>query len=218
IFPLLSFMAHLESSKGPKAEPNGMRYAIVRGVLVCSALLAVALLVSGCAGGSISEAEQRSMAAAATAPATLQPGDKIRINVFGESQLSGEFELDQAGQISLPLSGTIKAQGLTQSELEQALAKKFRSEYLKNPKVTVTIGTLAPYYMMGEVKSPGQFAYRSGLNVLTAMAIAGGPTYRANRSTVQIQRRGDTNMRDYPISASVPILPGDVVKVPERYF
>ena len=104
------------------------------------------------------------------------------------------------------------------AELEQALAKKFRSEYLKNPKVTVTIATLAPYYMMGEVKNPGQFAYRSGLNVLTAMAIAGGPTYRASRSTVQIQRRGETTMRDYPISASVPILPGDVIKVPERYF
>jgi polysaccharide biosynthesis/export protein len=54
--------------------------------------------------------------------------------------------------------------------------------------------------------------------VLTAMAIAGGPTYRASRSTVQIQRRGESSMRDYPISASVPILPGDVIKVPERYF
>src|SRR5262249_26177860 len=117
-----------------------MRYAMVRGVLVCSALLAVALLVSGCAGGSISEAEQKSLAAAASAPATLQPGDKVRVVVFGEDKLSGEYELDQAGQISVPLSGTIKAQGLTQGQLEQALAQKFRSEYLRNPKVTVTIG------------------------------------------------------------------------------
>src|SRR5262245_62196909 len=92
---------------------------------------------------------------------------------------------------ALPLSGTIKAQGLTQSELEQALAKKFRSEYLRNPKVTVTVAALAPYYIMGEVKTPGQFPYKSGLNVLTAMAIAGGPTYRASRSTVEIQRRGE---------------------------
>ena len=112
----------------------------------------------------------------------------------------------------------LRHEGLTQSELEQALAKKFRSEYLKNPKVTVTIATLRPYYMMGEVKNPGEYPYKSGLNVLTAMAIAGGPTYRASRSTVQIQRRGETSMRDYPISASVPILPGDVIKVPERYF
>ena len=117
---------------------------MLRRVLVCSALLAVALLVSGCGAGSISEAEQQSLAAAATAPPTLQPGDKINVNVFGEDKLSGQYEVDQSGQISLPLSGTIKAQGLTQSELEQALAKKFRSEYLRNPKVTVTVITSRP--------------------------------------------------------------------------
>ena len=191
---------------------------MLRGVLVCSALLAAVLLLAGCGAGSISEAEQRALAAAATAAPTLQPGDKINVNVFGEDKLTGQYEVDQSGQISLPLSGTIKAQGLTQSELEQALAKKFRSEYLRNPKVTVTVITLAPYYMMGEVKTPGQFAYKSGLNVLTAMAIAGGPTYRASRNTVEIQRRGEMTKRDYPISASVPILPGDVINVPERYF
>ncbi|MGB8628754.1 MAG: SLBB domain-containing protein, partial [Xanthobacteraceae bacterium] len=74
------------------------------------------------------------------------------------------------------------------------------------------------YYIMGEVTKPGQYAYQSGLNVLTGLAIAGGPTYRANRNTVQIQRRGETAMHDYPISTTVPILPGDVIKVPERYF
>jgi protein involved in polysaccharide export with SLBB domain len=187
-------------------------------VRVYSALVSIALLISGCTGGSLSEAEQQSMAAAAVAAPQLQPGDKIRINVFGENNLSGDYEIDQSGQISLPLAGTIAAVGLTQSELEQALAKKFRSEYLKNPKVTVTIATLRPFYMMGEVTKPGEYPYKSGLNVLTAMAIAGGPTYRASRSTVQIQRRGESSMRDYPLSASVPILPGDVIKVPERYF
>ena len=190
---------------------------MIRRVFVAGALFSVALLLSACGAGSISESEQQALAAAATAPATLQPGDKIRVVVFGEDRLSGEYELDQAGQISVPLAGTVKVQGLTQAQLEQTLAQKYRGE-LRSPKVTVTIATLAPYYMMGEVKSPGQFAYRSGLNVLTAMAIAGGPTYRANRSTVQIQRRGDTQKRDYPISASVPVLPGDVINVPERYF
>ena len=192
--------------------------AMIRGISICSALLAVALLVSGCAGSVLSEAEQQSLAAAATGPAKLQPGDKIRLSVYGEDRLSGEYQIDQSGQISLPLAGTVEAKGLTQSELEQALAKKFRSEYLKNPKVTVTIATLQPYYMMGEVAKPGEFPYRSGLNVLTALAIAGGPTYRASRSSVQIQRLGETSMRDYPISVTVPILPGDVIKVPERYF
>ena len=195
-----------------------MSDAMMRGVLACSVLLAVAFLVSGCAGSAISEAEQQSLAAAATGPAKLQPGDKVRLNVYGEDRLSGEYQIDQSGQISLPLAGTVEAQGLTQTQLEQALAKKFRSEYLKNPKVTVTIATLEPYYMMGEVTKPGEYAYKSGLNVLTALAIAGGPTYRASRSSVQIQRRGETSARDYPISVTVPILPGDVIKVPERYF
>jgi polysaccharide biosynthesis/export protein len=194
-----------------------MTYAMIRG-FVYSAMFAVVFLVSGCAGGSISEVEKQSLAAAATTAPKLQPGDKIRVTVYGENQLSGEYQLDQVGQISLPLAGTIEAQGLTQVELEQALVKKFRSEYLKNPKVTVTIATLQPYYVMGEVEKPGEFTYKSGLNVLTALAIAGGPTYRASRSTVQIQRRGEASMRDYPISVSVPVLPGDVIKVPERYF
>ncbi|MGB6796255.1 MAG: polysaccharide biosynthesis/export family protein [Xanthobacteraceae bacterium] len=186
--------------------------------VLCSAALAVALVISGCASNSLSEAEQKSVAAAATAPAKLQPGDKVRITVYGEDKLSGDYQLDQSGQISLPLAGTITAQGLTQGEFEQALTKKFRSEYLKDPKVTVTIATLQPYYIMGEVTKPGEYPYQSGLNVLTALAVAGGPTYRANRTTVQIQRRGETTMHDYPISTTVPILPGDVIKVPERYF
>jgi polysaccharide biosynthesis/export protein len=191
----------------------GMNRAFVR-----SAALVVALLISGCTASSLSEAEQQSLAAAATAAPRLQAGDKIRVNVFGEEKLSGDYEIDQSGQISLPLAGTVEALGLTQAELEQALAKKFRSEYLRNPKVTVTVATLRPFYMMGEVEKPGEYQYRSGLNVLTALAIAGGPTYRASRNTVQIQRRGETSMRNYPISSSVPILPGDVIRVPERYF
>jgi len=194
-----------------------MRHAMIK-VFACNAAVLLAFLVSGCGAGSLTETEQQSLAAAATAAPQLQPGDKIRISVFGEDKLSGDFEIDQSGRISLPLAGTVEAQGLTQSELEQALAKKFRSEYLKNPKVTVTIATLRPFYIIGEIEKPGEYPYKSGLNVLTALAIAGGPTYRASRSTVQIQRRGETSMRDYPISASVPILPGDVIRVPERYF
>jgi polysaccharide biosynthesis/export protein len=190
----------------------------MKGVVIWSAALAVSLLFAGCSATSLSEAEQQTLAAAAVASPQLQPGDKIRVNVFGEEKLSGDYEVDQSGQISLPLAGTVQAVGLTQSELEQALSKKFRGEYLRNPKVTVTIATLRPFYILGEVTKPGEFPYKSGLNVLTAMAIAGGPTYRASRNSVQIQRRGESSMREYPMSSSVPILPGDVIKVPERYF
>src|SRR5580658_401628 len=102
---------------------------MIRACFVCSGLLAAALLVSGCAGRTLTQDEQQSLAAAAAAAPRLQPGDKIRVTVFGEDKLSGEYELDQSGQISLPLAGTVQALGLTQAELERALATKFRSEY-----------------------------------------------------------------------------------------
>ena len=138
--------------------PNIRRaYKMIK-IFPYSAVLALALLVSGCTASSLSEVEQQSLAAAAVAAPKLQPGDKIRVYVFGEDKLSGDYEIDQSGQISLPLAGTIQAVGLTQTELEQALAKKFRSEYLRNPKVTVTIATLRPFYMMGEVTKPGRIS------------------------------------------------------------
>src|SRR5262245_41802668 len=123
----------------------GVEDVMIRRLFVGSALFALALLIAGCSSAMLNDAEQQSLAAAATAPATLQPGDKIRVVVFNEQGLSGEFELDQAGQISMPLAGTIKAQGMTQADLEQALSRKFRSEYLRNTKVTDTIIMLAPY-------------------------------------------------------------------------
>ncbi len=104
----------------------GMGYGMNR-AFVRSAALVVALLISGCTASSLSEAEQQSLAAAAVAAPKLQPGDKIRINVYGENTLSGEYDIDQSGQISLPLAGTLEAVGLTQAELEQALAQ-VRSE------------------------------------------------------------------------------------------
>jgi polysaccharide export outer membrane protein len=109
---------------------------MLRRVLVCSALLAVALLVSGCGAGSISEAEQQSLAAAATAPPTFQPGDKISVNVFGEEKLSGQFEVDQSGRFAA--SPEPLRRKASPGELEQALAK-IPQRISQNPKVTVTI-------------------------------------------------------------------------------
>ena len=75
-----------------------------------------------------------------------------------------------------------------------------------------------PFYIMGEVGRPGEFPFRSGLNVMSAIALAGGPTYRASRSTVLIKHTDETGFREYPLNAEIPILPGDLIKLPERYF
>lgn len=176
----------------------------------------------GCSGGTnlgpVSEQEQQAYVAAATAAPRLQAGEKIRVTVFGEDKLSGDYDIDPNGLVSLPLAGTVKAAGFTQAELEAQLATRFRSEYLKNPKVTVAIASYRPFYIMGEVERPGEYPYKSGLNVLSAAAMAGGTTYRASRTNVLIQRAGETAMREYPLKTTVPVLPGDLIRIPERYF
>ena len=168
--------------------------------------------------GAATQADVAATAAAASAEPRFQGGEKIKINVYNEPSLSGDYDIDPSGMISLPLAGTIKAVGLTQDQLEKELQKKFRSEYLKNPKVTVTILQFRPIYLVGEVEKQGEFPYKPGLNVLTAMALAGGGTYRAHKNYVLIQHYGEKGMKEYPISASTMILPGDLIRVPERYF
>jgi polysaccharide biosynthesis/export protein len=148
----------------------------------------------------------------------LQSGDNLRVTVYGEEKLSGEYLVDPSGYVSLPLAGTTRAAGLTKIELEQMLTKKFKSKYLRDPKVTVDVASYRPIYVLGEVQKPGEYAYRSGLNVVSALAVAGGATYRASKSKVLIQRSGEKQLKEHEMDPAIPVMPGDVVRVPERYF
>jgi polysaccharide export outer membrane protein len=181
----------------------------------------VCLITSGCSGTDAtpaSPAELQQLKAAAAASPPLQPGEKIHVIVYEESSLSGDYQIDASGFVALPLAGTIKAAGLTPSQLEEKLATAYSSQYLKNPKVTVEVVTFTPFYILGEVKSPGSFPYISGLNIRSALAIAGGTTYRANLSYVLIQHAGESDMHQYSLDWSIPILPGDIIEVPRRYI
>ena len=185
------------------------------------ALLILCCLTSGCDGTTarpVTEAERQALLTAAAGPPQLQAGEKIHVSVFGEPSLSGDYAIDPGGFVSLPLAGTVKAAGLSQQRLEQELSSKFSSGYLKNPKITVSIAEFKPFYIVGEVEKPGMYSYSGGLTVLSAIAIAGGTTYRASQSYVLIQHPGDTNMLKYDMSAPIPILPGDIVQIPRRYI
>jgi polysaccharide export outer membrane protein len=191
---------------------------VVAAIVVAAAAMQLAACGTPNDVGLATAADQAALVAAATAVPRFQGGEKIRITVFNEPTLSGDYDIDPSGDVSLPLAGTVRAVGLTQPDFERALAKKFRSEYLKNPKVTVTILQFRPIYVVGEVEKQGELAYKSGLNALTAIALAGGGTYRANRNYVLIQHFGETGMKEYPQSSGTLILPGDLIRVPERYF
>jgi len=199
-----------------------MRLGLMGRSLLFFALMAVAVQLAGCGTvgdqGVATPADVQATATAATAVPRIQGGEKIKITVYNEPTLSGDYDIDPNGVVSLPLAGSVQAVGLTQPQLEQELAKRFKTEYLRNPKVTVTILQYRPIYFVGEIGKPGEFPYKPGLNILTAMAMAGGGTYRANRNYVLIQHFGETATKEYPQTAATMILPGDLIRVPERYF
>jgi polysaccharide export outer membrane protein len=160
-------------------------------------------------------------AASAVAPATgdyrLGSGDKLRVIVFGEQDLSGEFDVTGAGKVSLPLIGQVQASGLTLEEFEHEVGEKLRQGYLTNPKVSVEVLNYRPFYIIGEVTKPGEYPYTNGMTVLNAVAVAGGYTYRANEEKVFITR-GNGVEAGYSASQAIKVLPGDIVRIPERYF
>lgn len=149
----------------------------------------------------------------------LGSGDQIRVTVFGEEDLTGQYEIDGSGVVAFPLVGEVTAAGGTARDLERGIAAKLRDGYLKNPTVSVEVLTYRPFFILGEVKRPGSYAYKNGLNVLNAVAMAGGYTYRAKSSVWVITRSGDKNYQEREISnGDFRILPGDTIFIPERFF
>jgi Polysaccharide biosynthesis/export protein/SLBB domain len=149
----------------------------------------------------------------------LQPGDKVKITVYGEEALTGEYDVNPNGYVSMPLIESIRAAGRTQVEFGKAVADKYRSGgFLQDPKVTVAVVQFRPFYVLGEAANPGEYPFRSGLNVHAAVAMAGGFTYRASRSFVLIRHTGEQIWKEYPLTEPVSIAPGDLIRVPERYF
>jgi protein involved in polysaccharide export with SLBB domain len=180
-------------------------------------ILALALMGAGCTSNFGPVVTEPDPIAASQVAAVIQTGDKIKVLVYGEQSLSGIYEVNPAGSISLPLAGTVRAAGRTRGELERDIISHF-SATLQEPKVSVEVIEHRPFYIFGEVLRPYSYPYRTGLNVLTAISTAGGLTYRASRTTVLVQHSGETVWREYAISAAVLISPGDLIRVPERYF
>ena len=145
-------------------------------------------------------------------------GDKLKVTVYGEDDLGAEVVVDGNGQVQLPLIGQVKAAGLTVHEFVAEVQNALGAKYLRDPKVSVQIENYRPFYIIGEVNKPGEYPYESGLNVLGAVALAGGYTYRADDSDVYIRRNGATKEESLPASATTRIYPGDIVRISERMF
>ena len=148
----------------------------------------------------------------------LGPGDKMRVIVFGEPELSGEFFVDDAGTVDLPLIGNVAANGQTVPDFEKLVVEQFSNGYLRDPKISIEVLNYRPFFIIGEVKRGGEYPYKSGLTVQDAVAIAGGYSYRANPNAAFIRRAGSDAENKVSLSQRVPIFPGDNVRIPERFF
>lgn len=183
--------------------------------------------VAACAGPAHSVHE--SAAKAAAAPAAPEPGetagsprlyagDKVKIAVFGDEDLTGEYNIDGRGYLTMPLIGDIKAADMTAAEFQSSLETRFSEGFLVNPRVSVEIVSLRPFYIAGEVRNPGGYPSVPGLDAFKAIAIAGGHTPRAVKNRYIITRGEGANRRKIIADDDTTVLPGDAIKVEERFF
>ena len=149
---------------------------------------------------------------------TLGTGDRIRVTVFGEPDLSGEFEVSSNGSVALPLIADVMARDLTLRQFEKAVAAKLSDGYLVSPRVSVDVLNYRPFFILGEVSKPGSYPYVNGMSVLNAVALAGGYTYRADGDGVTIMHAADPEKKEQRAREDAVVMPGDIVRVPERLF
>lgn len=191
-------------------------------IVVTALALAAATFVAGCADGGDAPELQIAQSTGSQIELSriyrLGVGDKLKITVFGEQDLSGTYDVNATGNVSLPLIGDIVAKGRPIGDFRNVVAKRLGDGYIKNPKITVEVLAYRPIYVHGEVKQAGELAYKSGLKLRDAVAMAGGYTYRANQTYLLIIREGQSTEAKVRLPSDLDVLPGDNIRVPERLF
>ncbi len=173
------------------------------------------LLLAGCQpGGDLPVLDQP-----ASGPYALGTGDELRVTVFGQVQLSTTYFVSPQGTISVPLLGDVAASGHTSAELGTEIAEDLRSRKLVvDPSVSVDIIQYRPIYVLGEVEKPGAYPYQPGLTMLSAVALAGGFTYRGVTSGATIVRTTGGVAARGRVRPDSFLQPGDVLSISERFF
>lgn len=182
--------------------------------------LIAALALGACSSGAVptGQASEIPVGTAQGVEYRLGNGDELRVVVFNEPELSGDFTVDGTGTISMPLIGTVQVAGLTLPQFQRTVEARLADGYLISPRVSAEVTSSRPYYILGEVNRPDQYTYSPGLTVMNAVAAAGGFTYRANRREVFIRSEGETGEREVELTTTTPVQPGDTIRVGERIF
>lgn len=151
-------------------------------------------------------------------PYLLDTGDRLRVFVYGQPNLSRAYTVDHDGLITVPLIGEVTARGRTTRNVEETIRRRLGAEFVRDPQVTVDILQNRPFFIYGEVKAAGQYPFVSGMTVETAIAIAGGYSERASTRSFRITRRAHGFADQIEAPGDTPLQPGDIVYVNERFF
>lgn len=179
----------------------------------------LAALCSACVSGALPPSAASELAGTGIQQYKLGPGDKLRVITFGHQDLSSEFMVSDGGEIAFPLVGQIKAAGLTSDQMQAAIANALKSGgFVINPNVSAEVIQYRPFYILGEVQKPGSYPYSAGLTAMSAIATAGGLTYRANRRKIYVRRADSTKEVELSVTAATPVMPGDTIRIGERIF
>ena len=180
-------------------------------------IMAAALLLLGACAGSVSTLPPVQSVADQTY--RLGPGDELRIAVYGFDSITNAYTVSDAGTISLPLLAAMDVEGLSTADLEAAISGALRTRDLApRASVSVQVQKFRPFYILGEVQRPGQYPYVPGMTVLTAISIAGGYTFRANKRDAELVRTQKNVSYRARAGTEARVLPGDTLLVPEAWF
>jgi polysaccharide biosynthesis/export protein len=215
-FSRLSLHAVRACPFGLLADRHRARRSLLRSGAGFLAVLLVAAPIAACT--SMGPTPQRLGQTGVDRVFRLGSGDRLKVTVFGEEELSADVDVDAAGNVTLPLVGVVAAKGQTLEQFTASLGTRLADGFLKNPKIGVQVINYRPIYVQGEVRQGGEFAYKLGLKVADAVALAGGYSYRADQTYVQLRREGDTQQRAVLLEGDVVVLPGDNLLIPERFF
>jgi len=148
----------------------------------------------------------------------LGAGDKIRIQVFGEDDLTVEALISDAGTLSYPFLGEIKVKGRTVQDIESYITRELKGPYLVNPEVTVSILQYRQFYVNGHVAKPGGFPFQPGMTVRKAISLAGGFGERANKEKIFVVHAEDKTATPVRVQLDDYIEPGDIITVERSFF
>lgn len=194
-----------------------MRFATCSGFQTVRMIM-VAMLCAAAAACASQRIAPSTVAAPSMADYRLSAGDKVSVITYNEPSLTLELTVGPEGNVDMPLIGAVPAAGKTGAELGAAIQNALAQGFVRDPKVSVQLQGARPYYILGEVRQPGEYPMTPGMTVLNAVAKAGGFSYRANQKKIFIRRAGENVENEVPLTVATSVLPGDTIRIVERYF